>query len=80
MHVKSAYINGIYVTGEVGDEALKNSSIIFTCDEKLLEEASFYIVAVPTPIAEDKTPDLSPLIGASTDIGKHFKKRDIVVY
>lgn len=76
----SSYIDGIDVTGEVGDEALKNSSIIFTSEEKSLNDASFFIVAVPTPIAEDKTPDLSPLIGASTDIGKHLKKGDIVVY
>ncbi|NLO40424.1 MAG: nucleotide sugar dehydrogenase [Ruminiclostridium sp.] len=75
-----SYLNGFDVTGEVGDEALKSSSILFTCDEKSLDNASFYIIAVPTPIAEDKTPDLSPLIGASTDIGKHLKKGDIVVY
>jgi UDP-N-acetyl-D-galactosamine dehydrogenase len=76
----NSYINGIDVTGEVGDEALKSSTTIFTCDEKSLDDASFFIVAVPTPIAEDKTPDLNPLIGASTDIGKHLKKGDIVVY
>ena len=75
-----SYKNGIDVTGEVGDEALRTSTTIFTCDENLLDDASFFFVAVPTPIAEDKTPDLNPLIGASTDIGKHLKKGDIVVY
>ncbi len=75
-----SYKNGIDVTGEVGDEALKSSTTIFTFDENALDDASFFIVAVPTPIAEDKTPDLNPLIGASTDIGKHLKKGDIVVY
>lgn len=72
----NSYLNGIDVTGEVGDEALKSSEIFFTCEENSLKDASFYIVAVPTPIAEDKTPDLTPLIGASTDIGKHLKKGD----
>lgn len=76
----SSYQNGIDVTGEVGDEALKNSNCVFACDESALDGASFYIVAVPTPIAEDKTPDLTPMIGASKDIGRHLKKGDIVVY
>ena len=75
-----SYLDGFDVTGEVGDEALKNTKTLFTCDDKLLDDAAFFIVAVPTPIADDKTPDLSPLIGASTDIGKHLKKGDIVVY
>lgn len=76
----NSYLNGIDVTGEVGDEALKNTKAVFTYDGKALEDASFYIVAVPTPIAQDKTPDLTPLIGASTDIGKHLKKGDVVVF
>lgn len=75
-----SYLDGFDVTGEVGDEALKNTKTLFTCDDKLLDDAAFFIVAVPTPIADDKTPDLSPLIGASFDIGKHLKKGDIVVY
>lgn len=75
-----SYQEGIDVTGEVGDEALKSTKALFTCDDKALDDAAFYIVAVPTPIAEDKTPDLNPLIGASRDIGKHLKKGDIVVY
>ena len=74
------YINGIDVTGEVGDEALRNTSVLFSSDESVLSKASFYIVTVPTPVAQDKTPDLNPLIGASTAIGKYLKKGDYVVY
>jgi len=74
------YLKGIDVTGEVGNEALKNTAVRFSGDENILSEASFYIVTVPTPVAEDKTPDLNPLIGASTSIGKHLKKGDFVVY
>lgn len=75
-----SYIKGIDVTGEVGDDALKDTTIQFSYDERILRNASFYIVTVPTPIAQDKTPDLNPLISASTAIGKHLKKGDIVVY
>jgi len=74
------YINGIDVTGEVGNEALRNTSVLFSSDESVLSKASFYIVTVPTPVAQDKTPDLNPLIGASTAIGKYLKKGDYVVY
>jgi UDP-N-acetyl-D-galactosamine dehydrogenase len=76
----SSYKEGFDVTGEVGNEALKSANIIFSDDENILDKASFYIVAVPTPIASDKTPDLNPLISASCSIGKHLKKGDIVVY
>jgi UDP-N-acetyl-D-galactosamine dehydrogenase len=76
----SSYKEGFDVTGEVGNEALKSANIIFSDDENILDKASFYIVAVPTPIASDKTPDLNPLINASCSIGKHLKKGDIVVY
>lgn len=75
-----SYIKGIDVTGEVGDDALKDTTIQFSYDERILRNASFYIVTVPTPIAQDKTPDLNPLISASTAIGKHLKEGDIVVY
>jgi len=74
------YIKGIDVTGEVGDDALKNTTVEFSYDEKVLGKASFFIVTVPTPVAQDKTPDLNPLIGASTIIGRYLKKGDIVVY
>ncbi|AGC67192.1 protein CapL [Thermoclostridium stercorarium subsp. stercorarium DSM 8532] len=74
------YLNGIDVTGEVGNEALKNTTVEFSSDEGVLSRASFYIVTVPTPVAQDKTPDLNPLIGASTSVGRHLKKGDYVVY
>ena len=53
---------------------------MFSDDDSVLADAAFYIVAVPTPIAEDKTPDLSSLVYASRDVGRHLKKGDIVVY
>ncbi len=74
------YKNGIDVTKEVGNQNLQHSSIFFTTDEKELSNASFIIVAVPTPINPDKTPDLKPVIGASEIVGKNLRKGSIVVY
>ncbi|HEX3029177.1 MAG TPA: nucleotide sugar dehydrogenase [Clostridia bacterium] len=74
------YINGIDVTNEVGSEALKNTKINFTCNEAELQKARFHIVAVPTPINEDRTPDLMPVIGASQVVGRNLAKGSIVVY
>lgn len=74
------YKKGIDPTNEVGDEKIAKSSVKFTDCEQDLEDASFYIVAVPTPVNTDKTPDLSPVIGASEIVGRHLKKGDIVVY
>lgn len=67
-------------TGEAGDEAVKNCSVEFTSDPAKLREASFHIVAVPTPINEDKTPDLGPVISASRILGRELTKGSIVVY
>lgn len=67
-------------TLEVGDEALKRVNILFTSDEKLLQKASFIIVAVPTPIKKDHTPDLQPVILASEIIGRNLHKEAIIVY
>ena len=58
------YQNGVDPTDEVGKEAIKNSTVDFTSDETMLKEAKFHIVAVPTPVNTDHTPDLSPVIGA----------------
>ena len=58
------YKNGIDPTKEVGDEAIKATTVEFTYDETKLREAKFHIVAVPTPVNQDKTPDLSPVEGA----------------
>lgn len=75
------YLEGIDPTNEVGNEKIKNiENIDFTSDEKKINEADFIIVAVPTPVLENKAPDFRPLIGASTIIGKNMKKGTIVVY
>lgn len=74
------YKNGIDPTCEVGDEVIQNTTVEFTSDERALEEADFFIVAVPTPVNQDKTPDLSPVIGASDIVGRHLHKDAIVVY
>lgn len=74
------YKNGIDPTKEVGNEIVKTTSVEFTCDEKKLQEAKFHIVAVPTPINADHTPDLSPVMGASEIVGRNLVKGSIVVY
>lgn len=77
----SKYINGEDPTNEVGDERIKNSkNIEFTSDETKLREANFIIVAVPTPVLENKMPDLRPLEGASKIVGRNLSKGAIVVY
>ena len=74
------YKNGIDPTKEVGDEAIRNCSVDFTSDPERLREAKFHIVAVPTPVNADHTPDLSPVEGASHILGKYLTKGSIVVY
>lgn len=74
------YKSGIDPTKEVGDEQIKNSSVFFTSEEKDLQKAKFIIVAVPTPVNQDHTPDLKPVIGASEIIGRNLTKGSIVVY
>lgn len=74
------YREGKDPTNEVGDAAVASSSVDFTNDPTRLEEARFHIVAVPTPVNQDKTPDLSPVIGASKTLGAHLKPGSIVVY
>lgn len=74
------YMAGVDPTNEVGGEAVAASGIEFTSDPTRLEEARFHIVAVPTPVNQDKTPDLSPVEGASRTLGKHLKPGSIVVY
>lgn len=74
------YKNGIDPTNEVGNEAIKQTTVDFTSDEKRLKEAKFHIVAVPTPINSDKTPDLTPVEGASATVGRNLTKGSIVVY
>jgi len=74
------YKRGIDPTREVGDEAIAACTVDFTADETRLREAKFHIVAVPTPVKADHTPDLSPVIAASTTLGRNLVKGSIVVY
>ncbi len=74
------YKSGIDPTNEVGNESIKNTSVEFTCDESRLREAKFHIVAVPTPINADKTPDLSLVEGATRIIARNLTKGSIIVY
>ena len=74
------YKKGVDPTKEVGDEAIKNSSVHFTSDEKDLQKAKFHIVAVPTPVNTDHTPDLTPVVGASQIVGRNLTKGSYVVF
>ncbi|MFL8938370.1 nucleotide sugar dehydrogenase [Rossellomorea oryzaecorticis] len=74
------YKNGIDPTNEVGDETIGQSTVDFTSDPAKLQEAKFLVVAVPTPVNADKTPNLSPIEGVSRTIGKNLSKGSIVVY
>ena len=76
----AAYKAGKDATMEVGDEAIAASTVEFTSDPKDLRKAKFHIVAVPTPINQDKTPDLFPVESASEILGKNLTKGSIVVY
>ena len=74
------YRKGIDPTKEVGDETIRNSSVNFTADEPELRKARFHIVAVPTPVNDDHTPDLSPVEGASRILGRNLSKDSVVVF
>ncbi len=74
------YRQGIDPTKEVGNEGIKETTVEFTDDEKKLQEAKFIIVAVPTPVNTDHTPDLTPVVGASEIVGRNITKGSIVVY
>lgn len=74
------YKSGIDPTKEVGDEAIKNSTVSFTSDETDLKKAKFHIVAVPTPVNTDHTPDLTPVVGASEIVGRNLTKGSYVVF
>ena len=74
------YRNGIDPTNEVGNDVIKNTTVEFTCDETKLQEAKFHIVAVPTPVNDDHTPDLGPVEGASRIVGRNLTPGSIVVY
>ena len=74
------YKSGIDPTKEVGDEAIRTTKVRFTSDEKDLRQAKFHIIAVPTPINLDKTPNLYPVESASITVGRNLTKGSIVVY
>lgn len=74
------YLSGIDVTKEVGNESLIVSSCNFTSHEDSIAKGNFIVVAVPTPINSDKTPDLTPVVNASKTVGRNLKKGSIVVY
>ena len=74
------YKNGVDPTNEVGDEVIKNTTVEFTADPSRLKEAKFHIVAVPTPVNDDHTPDLTPVEGASRILGQNLTKGSVVVF
>ncbi len=74
------YRSGIDPTNEVGNDEIKACTVDFTADETRLREAKFLIVAVPTPVNDDHTPDLSPVEGASRIVGRNLQKGSIVVF
>lgn len=74
------YKSGIDPTNEVGAEVIKNTAVEFTADASRLKEAKFHIVAVPTPVNDDHTPDLSPVEGASKLLGQNLTRGSVVVF
>lgn len=74
------YKSGIDPTNEVGNDAIKGCTVEFTNDETKLKEAKFHIVAVPTPVNADHTPDLTPVEGASHILGRNLTKGSIIVF
>ena len=74
------YKNGIDPTNEVGNEVISHTTVEFTADEKMLREAKFHIVAVPTPVNSDHTPDLKPVESASEILGRNLARGSVIVY
>lgn len=74
------YKAGIDSTHEVGNEVISKTTVEFTADETKLREAKFHIVAVPTPVNDDHTPDLSPIEAAAQILGRNLSKDSVVVF
>lgn len=74
------YKNGIDPTNEVGNDVIKSTTVEFTADPAKLKEAKFHIVAVPTPVNDDHTPDLTPVEGASRILGQNLQKGSVIVF
>ena len=79
-----ALMSGHDATLEVSDDllqdAIKNHGFVCTTKLEDIQDCNFYVVAVPTPVDENNNPDLTPLYGASTTVGKVISKGDVVVY
>lgn len=76
----SLYKSGVDPTNEVGNEVIKNCLVTFSSNEEDLKKAKFFIVAVPTPINQDKTPNLKPIEDASRTVGRNLQKGSYVVF
>lgn len=74
------YRQGIDPTNEVGDKAIQDTTVLFTSDEGQLDNAKFFVVAVPTPVNGDHTPNLAPVEGASHVVGRHLCPGSVVVF
>lgn len=74
------YKRGIDPTNEVGNETIKNTTVKFTSDPSQLKNAKFIIVAVPTPVNNDHTPDLIPIKSASKFVGQNMQRGTVVVF
>mgnify|MGYP000931098866 CR=1 FL=1 len=74
------YKSGVDPTNEVGGEAISNTTVKFTTAEKDIQCAKFHIIAVPTPINLDKTPNLIPVESASVTVGRNLRVGSVVVY
>lgn len=74
------YKSGVDPTKEVGNDIIQATTVEFTSDETKLKEAKFHIVAVPTPVHADHTPDLSPVEGASRILGRNLTKGSVIVF
>ena len=74
------YKQGIDPTHEVGNEAISETTVEFTADETKLREAKFHIVAVPTPVNDDHTPDLTPVESAAQILGRNLTPGSVVVF
>src|SRR5690554_6988496 len=79
-HKIDLYQKGIDPTKEVGNDAVKNTTVEFTSNPEDLKKSKFHIIAVPTPVRDDHTPDLTPVESASRTVGKNLTKGSIVVY
>lgn len=80
IHKVDLYKNGIDPTHEVGNETISQTTVEFTANETRLKEAKFHIVAVPTPVNADHTPDLTPVKEASRILGRNLTKESVVVF